>query len=41
VEKMNAVAAGTYLKTAAQTAQSLYKRYQDLQEHYQPTQKEI
>ena len=40
VEKMNAVSAGTYLKTAAQTAQSLYKRYQNLQERYQPAQQE-
>ncbi len=40
VEKMNVVAAGTYLKTAAHTAQSLYKRYQNLYEHYQPTQEE-
>jgi len=41
VEKMNVVAAGDYLKTAAKTAQSLYKRYQNLHEHYQPTQKEV
>jgi len=41
VEKMNVVAAGSYLKTAAHTAQSLYKRYQTLHEHYQPTQEEI
>ena len=40
-EKMNAVSAGTYLKTAAHNAQSLYKRYQNLYEHYQPTQKEV
>jgi len=39
-EKMNAEAAGSYLKTAAQTAQSLYQRYQNLHERYQPTQKE-
>jgi pyruvate-ferredoxin/flavodoxin oxidoreductase len=39
-EKMNAEAAGTYLKTAAHTAQSLYQRYQNLHERYQPTQKE-
>ena len=41
VEKMNVVAAGSYLKTAAHTAQSLYKRYQNLHERYQPTQKEV
>ncbi len=41
VEKMNVVAAGDYLTTAAHTAQSLYKRYQNLHEHYQPTQKEV
>ena len=41
VEKMDAVAAVSYLKTAANTAQSLYKRYQNLHEHYQPTQKEL
>ncbi len=40
VEKMNASAAGSYLKTAAHTAQSLYKRYQNLHEHYQPSQEE-
>ena len=40
VEKMNAVAAGSYLKTAAHTAESLYKRYQNLHEHYKPTPKE-
>lgn len=39
-EKMNAVAARSYLETAAHTAQSLYKRYQNLYERYQPTQKE-
>lgn len=38
VEKMNAVAAGTFLKTAAHTAQSLYARYQNLHEYYEPTQ---
>ncbi|WP_223890407.1 pyruvate:ferredoxin (flavodoxin) oxidoreductase [Sulfurovum sp. TSL6] len=41
VEKMNADSAGSYLKTAAHTAQSLYKRYQNLYEYYQPTQKEV
>ncbi len=41
VEKMNVVAAGTYLKTATHTAQSLYKRYQNLHERYQPTKEEI
>ena len=41
VEKMNADAAGSYLKTAAHTAETLYKRYQNLYEHYQPIQKEI
>ena len=41
VEKMNAESAGSYLKTAAHTAQSLYKRYQNLHEYYQPTQKEV
>ncbi len=41
VEKMNVVAAGTYLKTATHTAHSLYKRYQNLHERYQPTQEEI
>lgn len=40
-EKMNAVSAGSYLKTAAHTAQALYKRYQNLHEYYQPTQKEV
>jgi pyruvate-ferredoxin/flavodoxin oxidoreductase len=40
-EKMNAASAGSYLKTAAHTAQSLYKRYQNLHEYYQPTQKEV
>ena len=33
VEKMNADSAGSYLKTAAHTAQSLYKRYQNLYEY--------
>lgn len=41
VEKMNTTHAGAYLKTASNTAQSLYKRYQNLHEHYQPTQEEI
>ncbi|EIF51598.1 MULTISPECIES: pyruvate:ferredoxin (flavodoxin) oxidoreductase [Sulfurovum] len=41
VEKMNAESAGSYLKTAAHTAQTLYKRYQNLYEHYQPIQKEV
>ncbi|HSR74078.1 MAG TPA: pyruvate:ferredoxin (flavodoxin) oxidoreductase, partial [Sulfurovum sp.] len=41
VEKMNAESAGSYLKTAAHTAQSLYKRYQNLYAHYQPTQEEV
>ncbi|WP_373031561.1 hypothetical protein [Sulfurovum sp.] len=41
VEKMNVVVAGDYLKTATHTAQSLYKRYQSLHEHYQPTQEEV
>ncbi len=41
VEKMNADSAGSYLKTAAHTAQTLYKRYQDLYEHYQPREKEL
>ncbi|MCW8822001.1 MAG: pyruvate:ferredoxin (flavodoxin) oxidoreductase, partial [Sulfurovum sp.] len=41
VEKMNVVAAGDYLKTATHTAQSLYKRYQNLHARYQPSQEEI
>lgn len=38
VEKMNPQAAGGFLKTAAYTAQALYKRYQTLHEHYNPSQ---
>ncbi|GIT97512.1 pyruvate-flavodoxin oxidoreductase [Sulfurovum sp. TSL1] len=41
VEKMNAESAESYLETAAHTAQSLYKRYQNLYEYYQPRQKEV
>lgn len=41
VEKIDAEAAGSYLNTAAHTAQSLYKRYQNLYEYYQPKQKEV
>ncbi len=41
VEKMNAESAGSYLQTAAHTAQALYKRYQNLYEHYQPITKEV
>lgn len=37
VENMNPTAAGVYLKTASHTAESLYKRYQNLHERYQPT----
>ena len=40
VEKMNGAAAGTFLETAAHTAQSLYKRYQNLHERYEPPQEE-
>jgi len=41
VEKINTADAEAYLKTASNTAHSLYKRYQNLYERYQPTQKEI
>jgi pyruvate-ferredoxin/flavodoxin oxidoreductase len=37
VEKMNQSAAGDFLGTAAHTAQTLYKRYVNLHEHYQPS----
>ncbi|MFY9143133.1 pyruvate:ferredoxin (flavodoxin) oxidoreductase [Sulfuricurvum sp.] len=37
VEQMNGASAGTFLETAAHTAQSLYKRYQNLHERYEPT----
>ncbi|MFC2073492.1 thiamine pyrophosphate-dependent enzyme, partial [Campylobacterota bacterium] len=41
VENMNVAAAGAYLKTASHTAKSLYKRYQNLHERYQPSQEEV
>ena len=40
VEKMNTLSATTYLETAAHTAHSLYARYKNLYEYYQPTQEE-
>lgn len=40
VEKMNALSAGTFLKTAAHTAESLYARYQNLHAYYEPSSKE-
>jgi pyruvate-ferredoxin/flavodoxin oxidoreductase len=40
VEKMNLLSAGTFLKTAAHTAESLYARYQNLHAYYEPTSKE-
>ncbi|MCX6073296.1 MAG: pyruvate:ferredoxin (flavodoxin) oxidoreductase [Campylobacterales bacterium] len=40
VEKMNPISAVAFLDTAAHTAQSLYKRYQSLHEHYQPKNEE-
>ncbi|MDD2266682.1 pyruvate:ferredoxin (flavodoxin) oxidoreductase [Sulfuricurvum sp.] len=39
-EKMNKDAADSYLATAAQTAQSLYHRYQNLHQYYQPSEEE-
>lgn len=39
-EKMNAASAGSFLSTAAHTAQSLYARYQNLHEYYEPAQEE-
>jgi pyruvate-ferredoxin/flavodoxin oxidoreductase len=40
VEQMNSASAGTFLETAAHTAQSLYKRYQNLHERYEPNHEE-
>ncbi|DAB38757.1 MAG: pyruvate:ferredoxin (flavodoxin) oxidoreductase [Sulfuricurvum sp. GWF2_44_89] len=40
VEKMNALSAGTFLQTAAHTAESLYARYQNLHAYYEPSSKE-
>ena len=40
VEKMNKASADTYLVTATHEAQSLYKRYQNLHEYYQPAKEE-
>jgi len=40
VEKMNLTTASSYLETASHTAQSLYKRYQNLHAYYQPSQEE-
>lgn len=40
VEKMNAVSAGVFLKTASHTAHSLYERYKNLHEYYQPSSQE-
>lgn len=40
VEKMNGAAAGAFLETAAHTAQSLFKRYQNLHERYEPSHEE-
>ncbi|MDD2780504.1 pyruvate:ferredoxin (flavodoxin) oxidoreductase [Sulfuricurvum sp.] len=37
-EKMNAVSAVSFLTTAAHTAQSLYARYKNLHEYYEPAQ---
>jgi pyruvate-ferredoxin/flavodoxin oxidoreductase len=37
---MNGAAAGSFLETAAHTAASLYERYQNLHERYQPSQEE-
>lgn len=39
-EKMNKEAAGSFLTSASQTAQSLYRRYQNLHDYYQPSQEE-
>ncbi len=39
-EKMNAVSAGVFLETAAHTAKSLYSRYKNLHEYYEPAQEE-
>lgn len=39
-EKMNAASAGSFLSTAAHTAQSLYARYQNLHAYYEPAQEE-
>jgi pyruvate-ferredoxin/flavodoxin oxidoreductase len=41
VEKMNATTAAAYLETAAHTAHSLYARYKNLHEYYQPAQEEV
>jgi pyruvate-ferredoxin/flavodoxin oxidoreductase len=40
VEKMNAVSAGVFLKTASHTAHSLYERYKNLHEYYEPSSQE-
>ncbi|MFA6138057.1 MAG: pyruvate:ferredoxin (flavodoxin) oxidoreductase [Sulfurimonas sp.] len=40
VEKMNLTAAEAFLETAAHTAQSLFHRYESLNEYYEPTKEE-
>ncbi len=40
VEKMDVNAAGAFLKTAAHTAQSLFARYENLHQHYEPKKEE-
>lgn len=36
VEKMNAISAGEFLETASHTAKSLFQRYQNLHDYYEP-----